>query len=172
MMIPLSLKPYTSYLLAGLAIIILALGCYLTYTVTDSRWQSKWDQRESQYSKDSEQALQQARATEAQWQQKLDDVVTEGNSRLASAKLDADTANSSINRLRQRINSLLESSQSTDSGTSQRGKTAAQAISLLANVLEKSIERNRQLASIADDSYERGLTCERSYDTLYKNQGN
>lgn len=171
-MIPLNLKPYTSYLLAGLFIMILAIGYYLTYTVTDSQWQSKWDKRESQYSSDSEKALQQARATEAQWQQKLDDVASEGNRRLASAKLDADSANSSVNRLRQRINSILQDSESSYSGTDKRGKTATQAISLLADVLEKSIERNRQLAAIADDSYERGLTCERSYDTLYKNQGN
>lgn len=175
-MIPLNLKGlwagYSSYLLAGLAFIILFAGCYITYTVTDSHWQSKWDTREAQYSKDSEQAVQQARDTESQWQARLDAASAEGASRLASAKLDAATANDSVNRLRQRINSLLESSQSSDTGTAQRGKTATEAVNLLANVLEKSIERNRQLAEIADDNYERGLTCERSYDSLLKKQGN
>lgn len=37
---------------------------------------------------------------------------------------------------------------------------------LLADVLEKSIERNQQLAEYADAARESGLTCQRQYDSL------
>lgn len=166
------IKPYLNYLLAGLAVIILASACYLTYTVTDSHWQSKWDKRETEISDASAKATEQARTKEQEYQRSIDELRKQGASNLAAAIADANDASASVERLRQRINKILADTSTENSGTGVRGKTATQAANLLANVLEKSLERNEQLAKIADDNYERGLTCEKSWDALLKNQGN
>lgn len=52
------------------------------------------------------------------------------------------------------------------SRTESIGNPASSTGILLANVLEKSIERNQQLAEYADAARESGLTCQRQYDSL------
>lgn len=47
------------------------------------------------------------------------------------------------------------------------GNPASSTGILLANVLEKSIERNQQLAEYADAARESGLTCQNQYDSLH-----
>lgn len=46
------------------------------------------------------------------------------------------------------------------------GSSAADTGVLLADVLSKSLERNRQLAEYADRAAEAGRVCEKQYDTL------
>lgn len=171
-MIPQAVKPYAMYLLAGIAVSILASSCYLTYTITDSRWQSKWDTRESEISKASAKAADEARNKELEYQRAINDIRTEGAANLAAASADAADANAASDRLLQRLNAILADQATSDTGGAKRSKTATQAINMLANVLEKSINRNRQLAKIADDNYERGLICEKGWDSLVKKQGN
>lgn len=165
-------ESYASYLLAGLAILALGLSCYLTYTVTDSRWQSKWDTREAAISKASAKAQQEARDQEYEYQTGINAVAAQGAKQLAATQLDAANARSSLNRLQQRLDSILTSAASQDSSITGNGKTAAQKLSMLADVLEKSLQRNGDLAEIADDNYERGLTCQASYEVLLKKQSN
>lgn len=52
------------------------------------------------------------------------------------------------------------------SGTESIGNPASSTGILLANVLEKSIERNQQLAEYADAAREAGATCEKQYKSL------
>lgn len=52
------------------------------------------------------------------------------------------------------------------SRTESIGNPASSTGILLANMLEKSIERNQQLAEYADAARESGLTCQRQYDSL------
>lgn len=52
------------------------------------------------------------------------------------------------------------------SRTESIGNPASSTGILLADVLEKSIERNQQLAEYADAARESGLTCQRQYDSL------
>lgn len=52
------------------------------------------------------------------------------------------------------------------SRTESIGNPASNTGVLLADVLEKSIERNQQLAEYADAARESGLTCQRQYDSL------
>lgn len=166
------LKAYKLYILAGIAAIILASSCYLTYTVTDSHWQSKWDKRESEISKASAKATEEARNKELEYQRTIDGIRSQGAASIAAANADAADASAASDRLLQRLNAILADQATPDTGGAKRGKTATQAINMLANVLEKSIDRNRQLAKIADDNYERGLICEKGWDSLVKNQGN
>ena len=156
------------YLWVVLALVILAGASWLTYTITDAHWETKYNKLKSSYDTASAKAQAEARDTEQRYQNDIETIRTEGADRIAKAKADANRANASIAGLQQRINGLLASTSTEDSGTTRRGKTAGEALNLLADVLGKSIERNRQLASFADSAYSAGLTCEKSYDAIQR----
>ena len=160
------IKQYAVLLGSVLALALLAGACYLTYVVTDNHWSAKYSGLEQKYSDASAKATQEARVKEWEYQNNVDAIAQQGAKDLAQARSDADSANASIGRLQQRINRLLTDTSSEDSGTTQRGKTAREALDLLANVLEKSLERNRQLADYADQASSAGLTCEKAYDAI------
>ena len=160
------IKQYAVLLGSVMALASLAGACYLTYVVTDNHWSAKYSGLEKQYSDASAKATQEARVKEWEYQNNVDAIAQQGAKDLAQARSDADSANASIGRLQQRINRLLADTSSEDSGTTQRGKTAREALDLLANVLEKSLERNRQLADYADQASSAGFTCEKAYDSI------
>jgi len=160
------IKQYAVLLGSVLALALLAGACYLTYVVTDNHWSAKYSGLEQKYSNASAKATQEARVKEWEYQNNVDAIAQQGAKDLAQARYDADSANAAIGRLQQRINRLLADTSSEDSGTTQRGKTAREALDLLANVLEKSLERNRQLADYADKASSAGLTCEKAYDAI------
>lgn len=160
------IKQYAVLLGSVLALALLAGACYLTYVVTDNHWSAKYSGLKQEYSDASAKATQEARVKEWEYQNNVDAIAQQGAKDLAQARSDADSANASIGRLQQRINRLLANTSSEDSGTTQRGKTAREALDLLANVLEKSLERNRQLADYADKASSAGLTCEKAYDAV------
>lgn len=160
------IKQYAVLLGSVLALALLAGACYLTYVVTDNHWSAKYSGLKQEYSDASAKATQEARVKEWEYQNNVDAIAQQGAKDLAQARSDADSANASIGRLQQRINRLLANTSSEDSGTTQRGKTAREALDLLANVLEKSLERNRQLAEYADQASSAGFTCEKAYDAI------
>lgn len=160
------IKQYAVLLGSVLALALLAGACYLTYVITDNHWSAKYSGLKQEYSDASAKATQEARIKEWEYQNNVDAIAQQGAKDLAQARSDADSANASIGRLQQRINRLLADTSSEDSGTTQRGKTAREALDLLANVLEKSLERNRQLADYADKASSAGLTCEKAYDAI------
>lgn len=160
------IKQYAVLLGSVLALALLAGACYLTYVVTDNHWSAKYSGLKQEYSDASAKATQEARVKEWEYQNNVDAIAQQGAKDLAQARSDADSANASIGRLQQRINRLLADTSSEDSGTPQRGKTAREALDLLANVLEKSLERNRQLAEYADQASSAGFTCEKAYDAI------
>ena len=160
------IKQYAVLLGSVLALALLAGACYLTYVVTDNHWSAKYSGLKQEYSDASAKATQEARVKEWEYQNNVDAIAQQGAKDLAQARSDADSANASIGRLQQRINRLLADTSSEDSGTTQRGKTAREALDLLTNVLEKSLERNRQLADYADKASSAGFTCEKVYDSI------
>ena len=160
------IKQYAVLLGSVLALALLAGACYLTYVVTDNHWSAKYSGLEQKYSDASAKATQEARVKEWEYQNNVDAIAQQGAKDLAQARSDADSANASIGRLQQRINRLLADTSSEDSGITQRGKTAREALDLLANVLEKSLERNRQLAEYADKASSAGFTSEKAYDSI------
>lgn len=160
------IKQYAVLLGSVLALALLAGACYLTYVVTDNHWSAKYSGLEQKYSDASAKATQEARVKEWEYQNNVDAIAQQGAKDLAQARSDANSANASIGRLQQRINRLFADTSSEDSGTTQRGKTAREALDLLANVLEKSLERNRQLAEYADQASSAGFTCEKAYDAI------
>lgn len=158
------IKTYKVYIGLALALVILAGACWLTYTVTDSRWQSKYDNKIAEYANASAAAQAEARAKELQYDIDIARINAEATERAKQANLDAAAASASIDRLYQRINTILADASTEATGTRQSGRTPSQTINMLADVLKKSLARNRELAEFADKSWDASKQCYDSYN--------
>jgi hypothetical protein len=89
----------------------------------------------------------------------------EAQGRIDAARADATAAAAKSGRLQQQLATIRK--QLVDySRTESIGNPASNTGILLADVLSKSVERNRQLAEYADSAREAGLTCQDQYNSL------
>lgn len=84
---------------------------------------------------------------------------------LDKARNDALDAAARAGRLQQQIVAIREQLRQYNA-TVGAGSSAADTGVLLADMLSKSLERNRQLAEYADRAAEAGRVCEKQYDSL------
>lgn len=158
------IKTYKVYIGLALALAVIAGACWLTWTVTDLRWQSKYDSLNTKYADASATAQAEARAKELEYDVNIARVNAEGAKREAEANAAAADANASVVRLHQRLNTLLANTSTETTGTGLKGRTPNETIVLLTNVFQKSVERNRQLAEFADKSWDAAKQCYDSYN--------
>lgn len=85
--------------------------------------------------------------------------------RIDQARNDALDAASRAGRLQQQIAAIRKQLGEYNAAVGV-GPSAGETGVLLADVLSKSLERNRQLAEYADRAAEAGRVCERQYDSL------
>ncbi|TKU63381.1 DUF2514 domain-containing protein [Citrobacter sp. wls711] len=86
---------------------------------------------------------------------------------LDRARNDALDAAARAGRLQQQLVAIREQLRQYNA-TVGAGTSAADTGVLLADVLSKSLERNRQLAEYADRAAEAGRVCEKQYDSLIR----
>ncbi|EEW1799934.1 DUF2514 domain-containing protein [Escherichia coli] len=89
----------------------------------------------------------------------------EAQQRIDQARNDALDAAARAGRLQQQLVAIREQLRQYNA-TVGAGSSAADTGVLLADVLSKSLERNRQLAEYADRAAEAGRVCEKQYDSL------
>ncbi|WP_270488883.1 DUF2514 domain-containing protein [Enterobacter ludwigii] len=89
----------------------------------------------------------------------------EAQQRIDQARNDALDAAARAGRLQQQLIAIREQLRQYNA-TIGAGTSAADTGVLLADVLSKSLERNRQLAEYADRAAEAGRVCEKQYDSL------
>lgn len=89
----------------------------------------------------------------------------EAQQRIDKARNNALDAAARAGRLQQQLVAIREQLRQYNS-TVGTGASAADTGVLLADVLSKSLERNRQLAEYADRAAEAGRVCEKQYDSL------
>ncbi|EPY2505807.1 DUF2514 domain-containing protein [Escherichia coli] len=89
----------------------------------------------------------------------------EAQQRIDQARNDALDAAARADRLQQQLVAIREQLRKYNA-TLVAGSSAADTGVLLADVLSKSLERNRQLAEYADRAAEAGRVCEKQYDSL------
>lgn len=94
-----------------------------------------------------------------------DKLEKESKEALDAAENDADLARDAANRLQHELTTVRDLV-SQYSPVDTTGKTTRQAVGVLGDLLQRHIDRNRELAKFADEAYTAGLTCEKQYDSL------
>lgn len=142
----------------GVAVGLVLLGDWYG----SGRVQQAWDKENTRVAnalvvqslaiRDKEQSLQAA----------MDEVQRNASEQVEQLRADAAGADSAADRLRERVGALLAASQTTGACTSRQA--AENPGNLLAVVLDKSIQRNRQLAEYADALRVAATSCVSSYE--------
>jgi hypothetical protein len=139
------------------------LPLLIVVALTGSHWsvyrsgahsvQRQWD---AQNQRDQAVAELAARARREQ----LAQVQLDAEQTQAKLRADAATASTAADRLRKQVARLL----AVNPGTAAAGSPAgSDTCGVLAQLLDKSVERARRLATIADTARQRGLSCQSAW---------
>lgn len=147
--------------------IALAVGYFLiaAYGAGARSVQQDWDAERVTIAQALAKNAEVQRAKEYADQQQMNKVQTDATQRLEALRTDADSANAAANRLREQVGKLLAASTvcpSTRAGTSST--PASNPGNLLAVLLDKSIQRNRELAAFADAAITAAQSCQTAYE--------
>lgn len=154
-------KAYWKQLFIVLMLAALVIGCRVAWNEHGDRqyaagYAQAQKDRQGQDAKERQRNEQQKVNNEHEAQQRID-----------QARNDAIDAAARAGRLQQQLVAIREQLRQYNA-TVGAGSSAADTGILLADVFEKSLERNRQLAEYADRAAEAGRVCERQYDELTK----
>lgn len=121
------------------------------------------------YAEGKAQAIEDQKAADKKEEQRrnaeLQKIQADAQQRIDAARNDAANAAVKSGRLQQQLANIRK--QLVGYSTAESiGNPAAETGVLLADVLSKSVERNRQLADYADRAREAGLMCEAQYNSL------
>lgn len=154
-------KAYWKQLLIVVMLAALVVGGMVAWNVHGSR---QYDAGYAQAKEDQKEADAKLRSLKEQEKATNE---REAQQRIDQARNDALDAAARAGRLQQQLVAIREQLRQYNA-TVGAGSSAADTGILLADVFEKSLERNRQLAEYADRAAEAGRVCERQYDQLTK----
>ncbi|MBU4681191.1 DUF2514 domain-containing protein [Cedecea davisae] len=153
------LKAYWKPLLALAIIVAVVAGVRLAWVGHgEAQYAAGYAQAKADQRKDDDAAKKQRE------QEKANDE-RDAQQRIDKARNDALDAASRAGRLQQQITAIRKQLGEYNAAVGA-GPSAGETGVLLADVLSKSLERNRQLAEYADRAVEAGSVCERQYDSL------
>lgn len=158
-MISAFVKAYWKQLLIVLMLAALVIGCRVAWNEHGDRLYAAGY---AQAQKDQKQADAKLRSLKEQEKATNE---REAQQRIDQARNDALDAAARAGRLQQQLVAIREQLRQYNA-TVGAGSSAADTGVLLADVLSKSLERNRQLAEYADRAAEAGRVCEKQYDSL------
>ncbi|WP_163310218.1 DUF2514 domain-containing protein [Enterobacter kobei] len=152
-------KAYWKQLLIVVMLAALVIGGVVAWNVHGSR---QYDAGYTQAQADQKQADAKLRSLKEQEKATNE---REAQQRIDQARNDALDAAARAGRLQQQLVAIREQLRQYNA-TVGAGASAADTGVLLADVLSKSLERNRELAEYADRAAEAGRVCEKQYDSL------
>ena len=152
-------KAYLKQLLIVVMLAALAAGCRIAWV---NHGETQYAAGYAQAQADQKQADAKLRLLKEQEKATNE---REAQQRIDQARNDALDAATRAGRLQQQLVAIREQLRQYNA-TVGTGASAADTGVLLADVLSKSLERNRQLAEYADRAAEAGRVCERQYDSL------
>lgn len=152
-------KAYWKQLLIVLMLAVLAAGCRIAWVNHgETQYAAGYAQAQADRKAEDDKARQQD-------EQEKETNEREAQQRIDKARNDALDAAARTGRLQQQLVAIREQLRQYNA-TVGAGTSAADTGVLLADVLSKSLERNRQLAEYADRAAEAGRVCEKQYDSL------
>ncbi|HCT2634488.1 TPA: DUF2514 domain-containing protein [Enterobacter roggenkampii] len=152
-------KAYWKQLLIVVMLAALAAGCRIAWV---NHGETQYAAGYAQAQADQKQADAKLRLLKEQEKATNE---REAQQRIDQARNDALDAAARAGRLQQQLVAIREQLRQYNA-TIGAGTSAADTGVLLADVLSKSLERNRQLAEYADRAAEAGRVCEKQYDSL------
>ena len=169
-----------TYMKSGAILLLLALAVCALFgayhhglSVKDAEWQSQWnarDTRDAQAKAENEAA---ARTREQAYQQSINKAVQDGQRTIDQATADASAARASADGLRGAADALAARLAASQAGghscTAAASQAATRAVMVFADVLKRADQRAGDLATHADQSRGRGVTCEAAYISLGEN---
>lgn len=152
-------KAYWKQLFIVLMLAALVIGGVVAWYVHGSRqYDAGYAQAQADRKAEDDKARQQDEQEKATNER-------EAQQRIDQARNDALDAAARAGRLQKQLVAIREQLRQYNA-TVGAGMSAADTGVLLADVLSKSLERNRQLAEYADRAAEAGRFCEKQYDSL------
>lgn len=108
------------------------------------------------------------RAEEQRRQTAVNGVADDARKQEVAAAPGVAAASAAADRLRDDASKLVATASGVpgDSGIAARSEANRRAAMVLSGLLDRAVERNRELAKGLDDARRRGLTCERAYGAL------
>ncbi|EFE3481763.1 DUF2514 domain-containing protein [Escherichia coli] len=158
-MIMLLVKTYWKQLLIVTMLAALVVGCRVAWV---NHGETQYEAGYAKAQADQKQADDKARKHDEQEKATNE---RKAQQRIDQARNDALDAAARAGRLQQQLVAIRDQLRQYNA-TFGAGASAADTGVLLADVLSKSLERNRQLAEYADRSSEAGRVCEKQYDSL------
>lgn len=152
-------KEYWKQLLIVLMLAALVIGGVVAWNVHGSRQYDAGYAHAQAEQKEADAKLRSLKEQEKATNER------ESQRALDKARNDALDAAARAGRLQQQLVAIREQLRQYNA-TVGAGSSAADTGVLLADVLSKSLERNRQLAEYADRAAESGRVCEKQYDSL------
>lgn len=152
-------KEYWKQLLIVLMLAALVIGGVVAWNVHGSRQYDAGYAHAQAEQKEADAKLRSLKEQEKATNER------ESQRALDKARNDALDAAARAGRLQQQLVAIREQLRQYNA-TVGAGSSAADTGVLLADVLSKSLERNRQLAEYADRAAEAGRVCEKQYDSL------
>ncbi|MDU9394300.1 DUF2514 domain-containing protein [Pseudomonas sp. zfem002] len=157
---------------AAVTLLLIAVSYWAAYDhgriVERAGWEARWAERDSTDSAAEAKAQAAARHEEQRRetaQQKAREHAQKEQKTADASALDADAAGQ---RLRDEASKLSASVSCTgpDSAAVARSTSAARAAMVLSELLERSVDTNRELAAAYDSARIAGLACETSYNSV------
>lgn len=107
------------------------------------------------------------RATETAWQTQIDKEARDGQTRIDTARRDADGARAAADGLRATLNGYRAAARTAAyPGAANAGPATGDALDLLSDLFAGADATAGELAQAADLAHAAGVTCERAYDAL------
>ncbi|MGM8936447.1 DUF2514 family protein [Pseudomonas neustonica] len=157
---------YKLWLQAGGLVALVLLGFGIGWSWQGDRWESKYSERETEYTEARAEAEQQARSEETRRAAAVEGIRRDARERIDQIEADAADADSTAVGLREQVAKLSRRPARCpavdDGGQAEPDEDKLR----LGIVLEQMEQEGRRMARAADEAVAAGLTCEEQYDSL------